>query len=354
MLASIPLYWWLLALSGLVIVAGVGVWHTKSIKLLRAIRLENRGMRLLWAGYPQRAKALLLRSWLLAEAADGPEGADVGPIVANLAQIYEWQENFDEAERLYRRAIAIRENAIGQTDPFLALVLGNLARMLHSRGRQDEAAALEERAQAIQEANPDENASMPGRSGTITSAGLIFEPPGWRERMESAVAAEDDGETEEHLMAALALAEQEGPAGPHLGETLHDFGSFLFWRDRLDEAAAHLQRAVSVREAAFGSEHADVTHSLNNLAEVYWAQNRQAEALPLLERALAITEASDQPDENQLGVSLNSLASLYEHLGRFDDAEGLYRRALKIEETRLERDPHYLNAPRQVEQAGNA
>ena len=142
MLASIPLYWWLLALSGLVIVAGVGVWHTKLVKLFRAIRLENRGMRLLWAGYPGRAEKLLLRSLRLAEAADGPEGPDVGPIVANLAQIYQWQEKFDEAERLYRRAITIHENAIGPTDPFLALVLGNLAQMLHSRGRQDEAAAL--------------------------------------------------------------------------------------------------------------------------------------------------------------------------------------------------------------------
>ncbi len=50
MLARIPLHWWLLALSGLVIVAGVGVWHTKLVKLLRAIRLENRGMRVLWGG----------------------------------------------------------------------------------------------------------------------------------------------------------------------------------------------------------------------------------------------------------------------------------------------------------------
>ncbi len=143
-LESISLNWWAVIVTGLVFAASVALWRTKLVRLLRAVRLENRGMRLFYAEspHPRRAEELLLRSLRLAEAADGSEGAEVGPIVANLAQIYQFQEKFDEAERLYRRAIAIREHAVGPTDAFLPLVLGNLAHLLESRGRESEAAAL--------------------------------------------------------------------------------------------------------------------------------------------------------------------------------------------------------------------
>ncbi len=99
MLYGNSLSWWLLALGGIAIVIGLGfgLWHTKLVKLLRAIRLENRGMRLLWAGYPDRAEMLLLRSLRLAEAADGPEGPEVDTLnhlnVAHQA-LESWEDDY--------------------------------------------------------------------------------------------------------------------------------------------------------------------------------------------------------------------------------------------------------------------
>lgn len=344
-LGSVPLYWWLLALAVFAIVAGVGIWHTKAVKLMRAIRLENRGMGLLYSGYePRQAEELLLRSLRLAEAADGPDGSEVGPIVANLAQIYVFMEKFDEAERLYKRAIAIREHSVGPTDAFLPLVLGNLARLLESRGRESEAAALHARAQAIQESVPELEKLQRRSSGIFTSTRLVLEPEGWGEHMKSAFTAEDEQEIEKHLMMALSLAEPQGADGPHLERTLHALGTHHYQRGDCDKAEEYLQRAVSIRETAFGPDHISVADGLDNLGEVYAAQARHSEALPLLERALTITEAETQTDKSGLGLRLFALASIHEHLGNLDNAEKLYQRALAVEEARPDLDPSNLTA----------
>ncbi len=51
--------------------------------------------------------------------------------------------------------------------------------------------------------------------------------------------------------------------------------------------------------------------SLNNLAELYRAQDRYAKAEPLYERALGISEKGLGPDHPHVAASLNNLAVLY-------------------------------------------
>ena len=51
----------------------------------------------------------------------------------NLAQLYETQGRYDEAESLYQRALATRERVLGPDHPRVALSLNNLARLYLSR-----------------------------------------------------------------------------------------------------------------------------------------------------------------------------------------------------------------------------
>ena len=131
-------WWWLLALACLVIVAGMGVWNTKLVKLFRAIKLENRGTQLIIDGYYEKAETLLIKSLRLAEEAVGPDDTEVGPILGNLAQANRLQNKFDEAEPLYERAIAIYENyekqAGNEEHPFLVLALNDFAQMYQAPG----------------------------------------------------------------------------------------------------------------------------------------------------------------------------------------------------------------------------
>jgi tetratricopeptide (TPR) repeat protein len=324
-----------LFIIGFAFVIGLGllVWNTKAAKLIRAVRLENRGMKHLYSGYHEQAEKMLKRSQLLAEQAVGPEDGELAPITANLAQVYQFQENYKEAERLYKKAITICENARSTTDPFLPLIFNNLAGMYRNQGRDAEAEPLELKSDQIRQANPDYfTENLIGR-GIFTQSELVAEPPGWGQHMEAADTAENEDEKKEHLLAALALAEKQGPAGPHLGESLNFLGIFNFERGDFKEAELLFRRAVSVRERAFGEDNESVTQSLTNLAEVYCAQDRETDALQLLDRVLSImnTNAAEQ-DTIELATNLNDLGTFYQRLGRFEDAEALYQRALTIHE----------------------
>ncbi|CAM9524664.1 unnamed protein product, partial [Ectocarpus sp. 13 AM-2016] len=59
------------------------------------------------------------------------------------------QGKYDEAEPLYRRSLAIDEEAFGRDHPDVATNLNNLAGLLDGQGRYMEAIALLEKALAI-------------------------------------------------------------------------------------------------------------------------------------------------------------------------------------------------------------
>ena len=65
---------------------------------------------------------------------------------------YTAQGRTDEAERLYRRAVALKEKLLGADHPDVAMTLNNLAVLLKKREKYEEAAALYGRALAIFEA----------------------------------------------------------------------------------------------------------------------------------------------------------------------------------------------------------
>ena len=67
----------------------------------------------------------------------------------NLALLLFAQDRPDEAEPLYRRAIAIEEKVLGPRHPDLARSLDNYAALLREEGRDAEARPLEARARDI-------------------------------------------------------------------------------------------------------------------------------------------------------------------------------------------------------------
>ncbi len=67
----------------------------------------------------------------------------------NLANLYQAQGHYAEAEPLYQRALAIREKALGPEHPDVATSLENYAALLRETARADEAERMEARAKAI-------------------------------------------------------------------------------------------------------------------------------------------------------------------------------------------------------------
>ena len=94
---------------------------------------------------------------------------------------------------------------------------------------------------------------------------------------------------------------------------------------------------MAIKEKAFGSEHASVATSLNNLAALYYGQGRYADAEPLYKRALAIFEKALGPQHPDVATSLDNLAALYKTQGRHGEALGHSRRASAVHRGRAAR-----------------
>jgi Tfp pilus assembly protein PilF len=208
---------------------------------------------------------------------------DMAANLSNLAILYSDQGKYAEAERMYQRALRIREQRLGPEHLQMADLLSNLAALYFDQGRYAEAEPLGTRALHI------------------------------RERQLGS----------EHPDVAHALN--------NLAEVYRDQGKYA-------EAEQMYKRALHIQEQQSRPEYFWVASSLDGLATLYQKQGKYAEAEPLYLRALTILEP-EYP--YQASFVLNNLADLYSHQEKYIDAESLYQRALCISEQEVGRDhPH--------------
>jgi len=102
-------------------------------------------------GNYEQAEPLHQRALAIWEKALGPEHLDVGASLNNLAGLYHAQGNYAEAEPLYQRALAIVEKVLGPEHPRVATSVNNLALLYYAQGKYTQAEPLYRRALAIWE-----------------------------------------------------------------------------------------------------------------------------------------------------------------------------------------------------------
>ena len=209
----------------------------------------------------------------------GENHADVASALNNLGILYRAQSRLDEAESLYKRALAIWEKAIGPNSPTAAFALNNLAVVYTQRGKFDDAIALHERSLAIKE---------------------------------------------------KAL----GPDHPDVAGTLQNLAENYRHLENLAKSEELDKRALAIREKALGPEHTYVADSLNNLGNVYAKQSRYAEALELYDRAIAIRDKLHGPNHIVTAGDLKNVALAHEALGDLEKAHASTRRATSIYRSR--------------------
>ena len=129
----------------------------------------------------------------------------------NLANLLKAQSKFAEAEPMFRRALAIKENALGTDDPSVATSLNNFALLLEAQNKLAEAETMFRR--------------------------------------------------------ALEIFEKAfGKAHPNVASPLNNLAGVLLAQNKLDEAEPMLRRALAITEKTLGENQPDVATSLNNLA----------------------------------------------------------------------------------------
>jgi tetratricopeptide (TPR) repeat protein len=147
---------------------------------------------------------------------------------------------------------------------------------------------------------------------------------------------QDEGkfaEAEEHYKAALVEAENP-EFGPDLGmfcSTARWLAKFYIEHHRYSEAESLYQRVLEIYESD-PRHSSSLPHHLDEFAKLYEAQEKHAAAEELYRRALKLCEESKDPKDFLIVRALDSLAGFYNARGRFPEAEDLYRRSLGIVE----------------------
>lgn len=191
-----------------------------------------------------------------------------------LGVICKFAGRFDDAEPLYRRALAIVENGGGGPD-HVATLLHNLGGLAHSRGDFATGEPLARRSIEVRQS-------------------------AW------------------------------GAAHPAVAADREAWGGLLEGLGRLAEAEQAYRESLAVFEATLGPQSLEAASSLSALASVQHSLGRHDEALASYLRALAIREAKLPPSHYDLGITLNNLGMLLDELGRRADARSAVRRAHAI------------------------
>lgn len=116
-----------------------------------AVALNGLAVALNNLGENEEAELLYREALAIVEKTPGKNHPSYATLLNNLANLLEEQGQYGEAEPLYREALEIGGKTQGKIHPGYALRLNNLANLLESQGRQGEAEPLHREAMAINE-----------------------------------------------------------------------------------------------------------------------------------------------------------------------------------------------------------
>ncbi|BAL73983.1 CHAT domain-containing tetratricopeptide repeat protein [Bradyrhizobium cosmicum] len=268
------------------------------------------------------SEALPLAEAMVASLEKTTNNRDLAGALNNLAQIHADQGHDDQAEPIYKRAIALMEKGTGLGSVEIAPVLNNLAALYQRQSRLSEAEPLFKRALAVREKALSREHPDVGQS--LNNLGTLY------------VKQQHYADAEPLFQRALAIYQKVGgPEHPAVATLLNNLGQLYRDLDRDAEAEVPIRRSLVIREKVLGMDHPDVARSLNNLAGLSEHQRRYADAEPLYRRALAIRERALGPDHPDVATSTSNLAYFLYVSGRNADALPLAEKTLRSDRAQL-------------------
>ena len=204
----------------------------------------------------------------------GIEHPDTLTSVNNLAWVLESQGNYNEAEKMNRRALKEREKVLGIEHPDTLISVSNLASVLRYQGNYNEAEkmnrrALKEREKVLGIEHPDTLISVSNLASIFTSQGKY-------------------NEAEEMNRRALKAREKVlGIEHPHTLSNFSDLASVLESQRKYNEAEEMNRRALKGYEKVLGIEHPHTLTTVYNFAFLFHTQQRYKDASVLYLRASA-------------------------------------------------------------------
>lgn len=247
----------------------------------------------------------------------GDESAKHGVGLNNLANVHLNLGDYAEAERLYRRTLAIMQRTMGpdsdlvaQTQTNLAIVLMRLRKLVEARGFLNQAVAIYER-----RTRPND----PRLLLTYNTLGIVD----FRQGNYAASA-------QNYQRALKGYLRLYGKNHPRVVEALGGLAVTLSALGRFDDAIRLMEQQIAILGRTLRPDHPNVARVLHDLAGIYVDQGLRQKAVPLYERALKIRLSQLGSDHIDVARTLTPIVSLYWAAGLAEQAEQRFRQALRI------------------------
>lgn len=205
------------------------------------------------------------------------ENPDIAITLNTLAGLYYDEDNYQDAERYYLRALQIGERYWGTDSLKITFILNNLGLLYDTREDYETAKSYYQRVLQIQEAHLGLDHSDIAVSFN-NLAGIYAEE-------------EDYEAAESYYQRALSLREQKlGRMHPYVAVSLNNLAWLYGRQHHYEEAESLFKRALQINQDAFGDQHPIVATTFRNLAANYEAQGALESALALHIKASEIEE----------------------------------------------------------------
>lgn len=260
--------------------------------------------------------------WRKTPGSESEEGKAI--LLNNLGALYRAQGRYNEAEKVYTEAIAIRKRQ-GKDGGSQATMWCNLAEVLRRQRRLDEAREAVDRGRTLGARTITHDsqafASMLHISGDVYADSRKF------------------SEAEAFHLEALEIRKRlYGPDHPQIAAGKNNLASLYREQGKVDQLVPMLEDALRIWRGAFGEDHPSVGFAYTNLGQAYVAHNQFAEAEPLYRKGIEITEKRLGATHPEVASAYRNLGDLFHRQGKLQGAEKLYLHAVAILENSLGAD----------------
>lgn len=274
----------------------------------------------------------LIKFLSIQEQALGKQSPEVACTVSKLADLYMDKGLLDDAEKLYQRALEIRERAIGPHNREAEETRNSLARIKAIR-KEDVVPPAPVYAGTSSSAgysslNQSQNQGLNMNFGTATGTGtgntavdsstsldMVTDTP-------YTLNAQNLAEKVKEMELEVDLIRQvSGSESLQLADCLTKLAD-LYCRTKLYEAMEPLLiESLKIREAQLGTDHFLVANSLKNLARLYYFQSKFTVSKPLFEAAITIRKSLFGPRHPKVAEALTQYAKLLRKMKRIEEAQ---------------------------------
>ncbi len=207
----------------------------------------------------------------LAERWFGSSDLDLAGALNDLGMVRKYQGRYADAERLYRRSLAIlRAARLGQSDD-AASIHHNLGGVAHAQGRYARAERPARRAVALRE----KSGRLPAIAADVAALAAVLEGRG---KLAEATAC--------YRRALRIFRRLFGPRCYEVGVNLAGLAGIHHARGRYDQAIDLYRQSYAMHCRLLGDGHFDVAVTLNNLASSLASSGDVRNAVHVAKRAL--------------------------------------------------------------------